>query len=82
MSSVIFQQGSKEYKANAKLDSDGSGAIEVADVDRPLQARLARALQREPLTVEVWPAGLGEVVVGGVFVTVVAAAVVGGRRSS
>lgn len=81
LSSVIFKAGSKEYKANAKLDSDGSGAIEVGDVDRVLQAKLARARTREPIEVEVWGpwrgAGLVAVVVGGTA----AAAVVVARQS-
>lgn len=82
MSSVIFASGSQEYAANRKMDSDDSGAIEVGDVHRKLEAKLLRAAAREPLVVEVWPGAAGPALAGFVLVTVVAGAVVGGRRSA
>lgn len=80
LSTVMFMAGSKEYKANAKLDSDASGAIEVGDVDRLLSAKLARAATREPLLVEVWERWRGPALVAVVVGGTAAAAVVVARQ--
>jgi hypothetical protein len=80
LSTVMFKAGSKEYKANAKLDSDESKAIEVGDVDRVLSAKLARAATREPLLVEVWERWRGPALVAVVVGGTAAAAVVVARQ--